>query len=76
MGGPAGSLRSRQHSSRGHRGTQAPPPRQGSSQEENTVTAKISGNALKGGIKVVLGPWLKLEKGFFVYYKTVVNKKK
>jgi len=30
MGGPAGSLRSRQHSSRGHRGTQAPPPRQGS----------------------------------------------
>jgi len=32
MGGPAGSLRSRQHSSRGHRGTQAPPPRQGSSQ--------------------------------------------
>jgi len=28
MGGPAGSLSSRQHSSRGHRGTQAPPPRQ------------------------------------------------
>ena len=34
MGGPAGSLRSRQHSSRGHRGTQASPPRQGSSQEK------------------------------------------
>jgi len=33
MGGSAGSLRSRQHSSKGHRGTQAPPPRQGSSQE-------------------------------------------
>jgi len=29
MGGPAGSLSSRQHSSRGHRGTQALTPRQG-----------------------------------------------
>ena len=36
MGGPAGSLRSRQHSSRGHRGTQAPPPRQRISQERTT----------------------------------------
>jgi len=36
MGDPAGSFISRQYSSRGHRGTQAPPPRQGNSQEEST----------------------------------------
>jgi len=34
MGGPAGILPSLQHSSRGHRGAQVPPPQQGSSQEK------------------------------------------
>ena len=38
MRGPAGSLSFRQHSSRGHRGTQASPPQQVSGQEEETVT--------------------------------------
>ena len=48
MGGPAGSLvslRSRQHCSRGHRSTLAPPPRQGSSLERKGSNSRTSTEA-------------------------------
>jgi len=55
MGGPAGSLRSRQHSSKGHGGTQVPPPRQGSSQEGKltiiTIMLEVQLTQQKGHIE-------------------------